>query len=57
MTNLGPKYECTVCKFIYDPAIGDPDSGISAGTPFKDIPDNWQCPLCKVTKADFVELK
>lgn len=57
MFDLGSKYECTVCKFIYDPAIGDPDSGIKAVKAFKGIPDDWQCPLCKVTKKDFIELK
>lgn len=40
--------------FIYDPAIGDPDGGILPGTEFTDIPDNWRCPKCGVTKADFV---
>ena len=26
------KYRCTVCEWIYDPAVGDPDGGIAAGT-------------------------
>ena len=32
------KYICTVCEYIYDPAQGDPDSGIEPGTAFEDIP-------------------
>ena len=28
------KYRCTVCDYIYDPAVGDPDSGIAPGTAF-----------------------
>lgn len=48
-----PKYECTVCGYIYDPVVGDPDSGIPAGTLFEDIPDNWICPICGVTKDKF----
>ena len=28
------KYICTVCDYIYDPEIGDPDSVIVAGTAF-----------------------
>ena len=47
------KYVCTVCNWIYDPAVGDPDSGIAPGTPFEAIPDDWSCPLCGVTKEDF----
>jgi rubredoxin len=49
------KYRCIVCGYIYDPAEGDPDGGIPPGTPFKDLPDNWCCPVCGVPKADFVE--
>jgi flavin reductase (DIM6/NTAB) family NADH-FMN oxidoreductase RutF/rubredoxin len=48
------KYQCTVCGFIYDPEEGDPDSGIAPGTAFEDIPDDWSCPVCGVTKKDFV---
>lgn len=47
------KYECTVCGYIYDPAIGDPDYGIAPGTPFENLPDDWKCPLCGVGKGDF----
>ncbi len=46
-------YQCTVCGLIYDPEEGDPDSGIAPGTSFEDIPDNWTCPVCGVTKDDF----
>lgn len=35
---------------IYNPVIGDPDSGIAAGTAFTDIPDDWSCPICGATK-------
>ena len=47
------KYRCTICNYIYDPAIGDPDGGIAAGTPFEKIPDSWVCPVCGAAKADF----
>ena len=47
------KYVCTVCGYIYDPEVGDPDSGIEAGTDFKDIPDDWVCPDCGAEKSDF----
>jgi rubredoxin len=45
---------CEACGLIYDPAEGDPDGGIPAGTAFVDIPDSWMCPVCGVCKADFV---
>ncbi len=50
------RYICRVCGYIYDPAVGDPDSGIASGTPFADIPEDWYCPDCGVTKSDFEPL-
>jgi rubredoxin len=47
------RYVCTVCGYVYDPEKGDPDSGIAPGTSFKDIPDDWVCPVCGVSKEDF----
>jgi rubredoxin len=47
------KYRCTVCEYIYDPAVGDPDGGIKPGTSFADIPDDWVCPVCGVKKELF----
>jgi rubredoxin len=50
------KWECELCEFIYDPELGDPDSGIVPGTAFADIPDDWYCPVCGARKADFTPL-
>ena len=50
------RWICTVCGWIYDEDEGDPDSGLAPGTRFEDIPDDWYCPLCGVTKADFMPL-
>ncbi len=47
------KYVCTVCGYVYDPEVGDPDGGIEPGTSFEDIPDDWTCPVCGVGKEDF----
>jgi len=47
------KYTCTVCGYVYDPEEGDPDSGISAGTSFEDLPDDWVCPVCGAGKDAF----
>ncbi|MFH1072501.1 MAG: rubredoxin [Nanoarchaeota archaeon] len=44
---------CTVCGHIYDPAEGDPDTGIPPGTKFDDLPESWQCPVCSSRKELF----
>lgn len=51
------KYKCVVCGYIYDPELGDPDGGIAAGTDFKDIPNDWICPVCGVDKSQFEEVQ
>lgn len=50
------KYICRACGLIYDEEQGDPDSGLAPGTRFEAIPDDWECPLCGVTKLDFEPL-
>lgn len=47
------KYVCTVCGYVYDPEVGDPDSGIKPGIPFDELPDNWTCPVCGAGKDAF----
>ena len=47
------KYVCSVCGYVYDPAIGDPENGVAAGTAFKDLPDDWICPVCGADKDQF----
>jgi flavin reductase (DIM6/NTAB) family NADH-FMN oxidoreductase RutF/rubredoxin len=47
------KYVCKVCGYVYDPANGDPDSGIVAGTKFEELPDTWVCPVCGAPKSEF----
>ncbi|MBU1998781.1 MAG: rubredoxin [Candidatus Omnitrophota bacterium] len=50
------KYRCNVCGYIYDPAVGDPDNGIKAGTAFEALPDGWVCPECGVGKSEFEKI-
>ncbi|MEZ7892107.1 MAG: rubredoxin [Candidatus Wallbacteria bacterium] len=47
------KWRCTICDYIYDPTVGDPDGGIAPGTPFEKIPEDWVCPACGVGKDSF----
>lgn len=46
-------WQCIVCGFIYDEAAGIPEDGIKPGTPLADIPNDWACPDCGVSKAEF----
>jgi len=51
------KYKCLVCGYVYDPAVGDPDNGVEAGTAFEDLPDDWVCPKCGAGKDEFEPLE
>ena len=47
------KYVCSVCGYVYDPAVGDKTQGITAGMPFEELPDDWHCPRCRQPKEKF----
>ena len=51
--NAETKYECTVCKYIYNPKYGNEKAGIHKQTAFEDLPDNWVCPVCGEKKDVF----
>ena len=53
MSSSSRRYRCRYCSHVYDEALGDPDSGISAGTRYEDIPDDWMCPECGAGKGDY----
>jgi flavin reductase (DIM6/NTAB) family NADH-FMN oxidoreductase RutF/rubredoxin len=46
-------YVCGVCGHVYDPAKGEPDTGIPPGTAFEDLPADWTCPVCGAAKSEF----
>jgi rubredoxin len=50
------KYQCQACGYTYNPAVGDPLSGIPANTSFDELPPNWHCPICGARKEMFKEL-
>ena len=50
------KFDCQICGHVYDEAEGDPDSGLPPGTRWEDVPEDWECPVCRVRKSDYVEL-
>lgn len=47
------RWQCFFCAYVYDEAAGAPDHGLIAGTRWEDVPDDWMCPNCGATKADF----
>lgn len=47
------KFECVICGFVYDEEKGLPEEGIAPGTLWEDVPDDWECPECGVSKYDF----
>lgn len=51
------KYQCVMCGFVYDEAVGWPEDGIAAGTRWQDVPEDWYCPDCGSGKGDFIMVK
>jgi len=48
------RYTC-ICGYVYDVNKGDPDQGIEPGTRFEDLPNDWACPKCGLTKDHFLK--
>lgn len=47
------KYRCEVCGYVYDPVLGDPNRGVRPDSPFKELPEEWCCPVCGAGKENF----
>ena len=50
-------YVCDICGYEYNPAEGDPDSGIAPGTSFENLPEDWVCPVCGAPKSEFSKVE
>ena len=50
------RYECRACGYIYEPDNGDSTNNIPPGTPFRDLPDGWRCPVCGVRRNQFANI-
>ncbi|MDY0098323.1 MAG: rubredoxin [Bacteroidales bacterium] len=48
------RYKCEICGFVYDPAEGDPSSGIEPQIPFAELPEKYVCPVCGAGKEEFL---
>jgi rubredoxin len=55
MTEMA-KYQCNICGYVYDPAVGDDTQSIPPGTPFEGLPDDWTCPECGAGKDEFSQI-
>jgi rubredoxin len=42
------KYVCNICGWVYDPSE-------NGGVEFADLPEDWTCPVCGVSKEHFAE--
>jgi rubredoxin-NAD+ reductase len=49
------KHVCDVCGWVYDPQVGVPEAGIAPGTPWEELPEDFECPMCGVGKDQFSE--
>ena len=47
------QWMCIVCGYIYDEEIGWPEDGIQPGARWEEVPEDWTCPECGASKADF----
>jgi rubredoxin len=43
------KYKCRICGFIYDED--------KEPVKFKDLPEDWVCPICGASKMMFAEVE
>ena len=47
------KWQCLMCEYVYDPAVGDTSQNVSPGVAFEELSDEWMCPECGATKDNF----
>ena len=47
------KYVCIICGYVYDEDLGDHDNGIEPGTMWDDLDEDFECPVCGVSKDEF----
>lgn len=47
------KYVCNICGYVYDEDKGSANQNIKPHTLWKDLPNDWTCPLCGADKNSF----
>ncbi|MBM7037048.1 anaerobic nitric oxide reductase flavorubredoxin [Vibrio ulleungensis] len=48
---------CTVCNWVYNPTLGEPNQQVAPNTLWKDVPETFLCPECHLGKDVFVEFE
>ncbi|MDP1553489.1 MAG: rubredoxin [Methanobacteriaceae archaeon] len=51
------RYQCRLCKYIYDPEVGEKRTNTPSGTTFEQLPEDWSCPKCGSGKIRFIPIK
>ena len=49
------KYVCDLCGWEYDEEAGYEYAGIAPGTPWAEVAEDFECPLCGAPKDKFSE--
>ena len=45
------KYVCSVCGYVYDPAVGVPERALRLERRLTSCPEGFLCPICGVEKV------
>lgn len=53
MKSEASEHICSICGFHYNQEEGDPAAGISPGTSYEDLPEDYKCPICNAGKDYF----
>ncbi|MCX5893037.1 MAG: rubredoxin [Deltaproteobacteria bacterium] len=55
MASYQDKFRCPMpnCGYIYNPVWGDKAGNIPPKTGFEELPPDWRCPQCWVSKQTF----
>ncbi|MBE3114959.1 MAG: rubredoxin [Actinobacteria bacterium] len=46
-------WKCTACGYIFNVKVENPEFGIDLPYDFEDLPEDWVCPVCGVSKSEF----
>jgi rubredoxin len=48
-------HQCKECLTLYNSEYGDNSQGIEKGVLFKDLPEDYCCPLCEAPKTNYID--
>ena len=51
------RWRCKICGYEYDEDAGEPDHGVSPGTKFEELPEDYKCPICGASKDMFEKVE